>query len=156
MQKIRVQQENGWLTNEQAKHCRQQFSLKFEEREHLNSELRIRVSHSFEQMEAICRSITPLIVDERELDLYKDKCRRFLKQLHSSGPVCKDLSATLMLAWRSRTMEDQQPIINFLAQQSRIVEERGFYLGQVCEVIKQKRKIVSQVSAMEAGLAKFE
>ena len=56
-------------------------------------------------MEAICSSIAPLLVDERELELYKDKCHRFLKQLES-GPVSVDLSSTLMLAWRSRTMED--------------------------------------------------
>ena len=36
------------------------------------------------------------------------------------------------------------------------MEERGFYLGQVCEVIKNKKAIVSQVAQMEAGLAKFE
>ena len=57
-------------------------------------------------MEAICRSITPLVIDERELELYKEKCRCFLKQIES-GDLDADLIATLMLAWRSRTMEDQ-------------------------------------------------
>ena len=56
-------------------------------------------------MEKICILITPHVIDIREMNLYMDKCRRFLRQLESE-PISEDLSATLMLAWRSRKMED--------------------------------------------------
>jgi len=56
-------------------------------------------------MEKICILITPQVIDVRELDLYMDKCRRFLRQLETE-PLSKDLCATLMLAWQSRKMED--------------------------------------------------
>lgn len=60
-------------------------------------------------MEKICILITPHVIDIRELDLYMDKCRRFLRQLEG-GVIGEDLAATLMLAWRSRKMEDQGPV----------------------------------------------
>lgn len=80
-------------------------------------------------MEKICILITPHVIDIRELNLYMDKCRRFLRQLEGHQPVSEDLSATLMLAWRSRKMEDQQPVIQFLQEQNQIIHERGKILG---------------------------
>ena len=73
-----------------------------------------------QKLECVCIQITPLVIEIRELDLFMDKCRRFLLQLESE-PISKDLSATLMLAWRSRRMEDQQPIIKFLQQQNQVI-----------------------------------
>lgn len=106
-------------------------------------------------MEKICILITPHVIDIRELNLYMDKCRRFLKQLESQ-PVSEDLGATLMLAWRSRKMEDQQPVILFLEEQNQIIQERGKILGQVCEAIRIKKQIGEQIAMMSEILNKFE
>ena len=63
----------------QADHARDEFSEKLSERERLYHDIKKLVDNIMRQMENICNLIMPHVIDIRELDLYMDKCRRFLR-----------------------------------------------------------------------------
>ena len=91
--------EKQKIGQKQASEYRDEFCEKFNERERLYNDIKKIVQNIQQQFAKMWGMIQPHVIDLREMDLYLDKCRRFLHQLEKSGPISKDLSVTLLLAW---------------------------------------------------------
>ena len=71
--------EQQRIGKKKSSEYRDEFCEKFNERERLYNDIKKIVGNIQAQFEKMWVLITPHVIDIREMDLYMDKCRRFLR-----------------------------------------------------------------------------